>query len=103
MDTHSKRRRFTHDERRAYLDSFEASELSAKRFAEQAGIRYPTFAYWLKSRREPEREQSFVELSIGERRAESGAVEIFLPGGASARAADAATAAALLRELGLAC
>lgn len=103
MDT-TPRKRYTRAEREDYLDRFDQSGMSAKRFASEEGLKYPTFAYWLKARREAAKPQSFVELEIGRNAASgAGSIEIFLPGGASLRTSDAASAASLLRELGLAC
>lgn len=105
MTTATHRKRYTLAEREQYLSRFDGSGLSAKAFAEGEGLKYPTFAYWLKARRESSRPQSFVELQIEEPVAGSASrsIELFLPSGASLRASDAASAAALLRELGLAC
>lgn len=103
MDT-TPRKRYTRAERDDYLERFDQSGMSAKRFASEVGLKYPTFAYWLKARREAAKPQSFVELEIDKPRpGDASSIEIFLPSGASLRAFDAASAASLLRELGLAC
>jgi hypothetical protein len=40
------------ERREAVLDEFERSGLSGAKFARLAGIKYPTFMYWLKQRRD---------------------------------------------------
>jgi hypothetical protein len=39
------------EKREALLDEFERSSLKGAAFARAAGIRYPTFAYWVQQRR----------------------------------------------------
>ena len=43
------------ERREALLDEFERSGLSGVKFAQMAGIKYPTFAYWVSKRREARR------------------------------------------------
>lgn len=43
------------ERREALLDEFERSGLSGVKFAQLAGIKYPTFAYWVSKRREARR------------------------------------------------
>lgn len=43
------------ERREALLDEFERSGLSGVKFAQMAGIKYPTFAYWASKRREARR------------------------------------------------
>lgn len=46
------RTRYTEDYRREVLDAFEQSGLSGMQFSKQCGVKYPTFASWIKKRRE---------------------------------------------------
>ncbi len=53
MSSDARGRVFIPKERReALLDEFERSGLSGVKFAQLAGVKYPTFAYWVKRRRE---------------------------------------------------
>ena len=45
------------------LEEFERSGMSGAKFARLAGVKYPTFMYWLKQRRERCGSQSEVGLS----------------------------------------
>ena len=90
------RTRYTAQYKREVLDAFESSSLSAPAFAMQCGVKYPTFAAWIAGRRRaslpgPPKQQSdapvFLLAEIGD--ASSGeTLEVRLPGGAVARAAD---------------
>ena len=112
------RLRFTADQRKALLDGFEGSGLSASRFAAQHGVKYTTFANWLQQRRKtrsnglslpvaPAGPTSFVlaEVSGDVPSADaisSASLEVTLPGGAKLLVCDvtqAHLAAALIREL----
>jgi transposase-like protein len=104
---HSGRTRYTAQYKREVVAAFESSSLSAQVFARQCGIKYPTFAAWIASRKrgpsKPTRKNPPAFL-IAELSAEAGdpALEVRLPGGAVARATDAAQIhllAALLRQL----
>ena len=75
------------------LDAFESSSLSAPAFAQQCGIKYPTFAAWLAKRKQgnrrpakPTEHPAFIlaELSAAP---DDEVLEVRLPGGAVARAA----------------
>ena len=44
--------RYSAEQKRRILELFEQSAMSGKAFAEQHGIKYPTFAYWRKQQRE---------------------------------------------------
>jgi transposase-like protein len=44
--------RASKERREAVLDEFERSGLSGAKFARLAGIKYPTFMYWVKQRRD---------------------------------------------------
>ena len=44
--------RVSRERREALLEEFERSGMSGAKFARLAGIKYPTFMYWLKQRRE---------------------------------------------------
>jgi hypothetical protein len=103
MNDSSPIKRFTRQEREDYLERFDASGLSAMRFAREHGLKYATLLYWLKSRRKAVKPQSFVELSVDDRREPSAAIEIFLDGGISLRVSTAAMATRLIKELGAPC
>jgi len=102
----SGRTRYTAQYKQQVLDAFESSSLSAPAFAKQCGIKYPTFAAWISSRKCPHREFStgrptflIAEVSTV---SDGAALEIHLPGGAVARASDAGQVrllAELLRHL----
>ena len=46
------RTRYSEDYKRQVLEAFEQSGLSGVQFAQQCGVKYPTFASWLKKHRE---------------------------------------------------
>lgn len=46
------RQRYSEAYKRQVLDAFDASGMSGKAFAEQCGVKYPTFASWLAKRRQ---------------------------------------------------
>ena len=62
------------ERREALLDEFERSGLSGLKFAQLAGVKYPTFAYWVSRRREARR-ASAAESGGGTQRAGGGFVE----------------------------
>ena len=87
------RTRYTFEYKQEVLDAFESSSLSAPAFAQQCGIKYPTFAAWLAKRKQgnrrpakPTEHPSFIlaELSAAP---DDEVLEVRLPGGAVARAA----------------
>jgi hypothetical protein len=105
--------RVSRERREALLAEYDRGGMSAKGFAEWAGIKYATFAWWLQERRR-ERERSggieaatvqWVEAEVA-REDCSGAVQslkIELECGARMEVADrhgAALAAEVLRQLG---
>jgi len=109
------RLRFTADQRKALLDGFEGSGLSASRFAAQHGVKYTTFANWLQQRRKsrpgglslpaPSGPTSFVLAEVSRDvpsvASISPPLEVTLPGGAKLLVSDTAQAhlaAALIRE-----
>jgi len=55
--------RVSRQRREALLEEFERSGMSGAKFARLAGIKYPTFMYWLKQRRGSCRGQSDGGLS----------------------------------------
>jgi len=66
---------------------FERSGLSGQRFAELAGVKYPTFATWRRRHgaQGPAREQCkpvFLEVTTARTATAAAALEIALPGGA---------------------
>ncbi|MCI0350199.1 MAG: hypothetical protein L0Z53_12315 [Acidobacteriales bacterium] len=107
------------DRREALLDEFEKSGMSGKRFAELAGIKYPTFASWAQRRRRERKQypalkapakalpkahwlEAVVEKAGLPKGADRAVVVIHLPGGARMEIADAhqaALAAQVLRSL----
>ncbi len=104
------RTRYTAEYKRQVLDAFATSCLSAPAFAQQCGVKYPTFAAWIAGRKrgvpaEPgaphPRRPAFL-LAESDNGSGSDALEVRLPGGAVARATDAAhirLLAELLRRL----
>jgi hypothetical protein len=84
------------DERReALLDEFERSGLSAVRFVERIGVKYPTFAQWVQRRRKARQEEAVTKAKPGpmtfleavmdppaEVRAATHGLTVMLPGGA---------------------
>ena len=46
------RTRYTEDYKQEVLDAFEQSGLSGMQFAKQCGVKYSTFAAWIKKRKE---------------------------------------------------
>ena len=98
------------------LDEFEQSGLSGAKFAALVGIKYPTFASWVRRRRKGGRTdpappagdpaatvrwlEAVVDKSLSQSHTGSSALVVELPGGARfaiAAPAQAALAAALLR------
>ena len=69
------------DKREALLDEFERSSLKGAEFARAAGIRYPTFAYWVQQRRHARGEYRPKAPTSGLR-----LVEAVLPGSAASQA-----------------
>ena len=102
--------------REALLDEFEKSGMSSAAFAKWAGIKYPTFALWVKKRREargaepsssgmkgavPSKSIRWVE-ALMEESAKSVGVMVHFPGGARMEIGDqhgAMLAAEVLRQL----
>lgn len=71
------------------LVAFDQSALSGQAFAEQCGIKYPTFASWLAKRRHANTAEScssdsFILAEFAEVGSRAG-LEVQLPGGAIAR------------------
>ncbi len=106
----SGRTRYTAGYKREVLEAFESSSLSAPAFARQCGIKYPTLASWIAKRRTEARAQpsggspaqpAFILAELAAP-ADGAALEVRLPGGAVAWAADASQVrllAGLLRHL----
>lgn len=89
------RTRYTREQKEQALDLFEQSGMSGKAFAEQHGIKYPTFALWRRQRREAadQREglkegSGFVlaEIGTGQKPQSTEGLSLILPGGAEVRA-----------------
>ena len=111
MDTKG-RVRVSVERREMLLREFDVCGLSAAAFARHVGVKYQTFIYWVKRRREsgappselqPRVAAAWVEASVNSPRASSGeALRLELPGGAHAMIASerqAQVAAELLRAL----
>ena len=89
----SGRTRYTAQYKQEVLAAFESSSLSAPDFAKQCGIKYPTLAAWIASRKRVGQTPARVSAPaflIAELASESEgtALEVRLPGGAVARASD---------------
>lgn len=105
----SGRLRYTQEYRDEVLAAFEASGMSGAAFAEHCGLKYQTFAGWVARRkrengqtRRTAGKQQFVLAEFDTTPSVSGELRVDLPGGASARLADAGQAellAALIRSL----
>ena len=100
------RTRYNGQYKQEVLAAFDSSSLSAPAFARQCGIKYPTFAAWIAARKRGERQPArqgpaFVIAEVSAA-CDGAALEVRLPGGAVARAADAVQVrllAELLRHL----
>jgi transposase-like protein len=101
------RTRYTPEYKREVLAAFESSSLSAPVFARQCGIKYPTLAAWIGARKRGDQtaprgnSSAFLVAEVASS-ANGPALEVQLPGGSVARAADAEQIrllAALLRHL----
>ena len=100
------RTRYTAQYKSEVLAAYESSSLSAPAFARQCGVKYPTFAAWIAAHKRGERQAArqgpafvIAELSAA---CDGAALEVRLPCGAVARAADAGQLrllAELLRHL----
>ena len=100
------RTRYSAQYKSEVLAAYESSSLSAPAFARQCGVKYPTFAAWIAAHKHGERKPArqgpafvIAEVSAG---CGGAALEVHLPGGAVARAADAGQVrllAELLRNL----
>ena len=101
------RTRYTPEYKREVLAAFESSSLSASVFARQCGIKYPTLATWIASRKRcdqtlaRENTPAFLVAEVASS-ANGPALEVQLRYGSVARASDAEQIrllAALLRHL----
>jgi len=106
------RMRVSTERRQSLLAEYEQSGLSAKKFAQLAGIKYQTFANWLQKRRRlgssPTKPADSVRLleAMMEQAQPSLALLVHLPGGARMEIShtnQAALAADLLQALAKAC
>ena len=91
------RTRYSEDYRQEVLDAFEQSGLSGMEFARQCGVKYSTFASWIKKRREsrdnpggndlprPAGTDPFIIADIRED-GTAGGLSVTFPGGVVARA-----------------
>ena len=89
-------------ERQRILEAYDRSGLTQRVFAEREGIRYQTFVWWLKQRRERQRGASglvkFEEYQVGEVRSNS-PLEVVLADGTRMRGDDPGKLAVLVRAL----
>jgi transposase-like protein len=77
------RRRFTEQERSAYLARFERSGLSATEFCRRAKIHMSTFSFWRRtSAGRPLAAPTFAEVRLNGTSPMTGAVTLHLPSGA---------------------
>jgi hypothetical protein len=103
----SGRTRYTAEYKGEVLTAFQSSSLSAPDFAKQCGIKYPTFAAWIAARKRdnpavPRKDRPSFLIAEVAASMDSPALEVRLPGGAVAHAADAQQVrllAELLRQL----
>ena len=101
--------------RAALLEEFDRSGLSGKKFAELAGVKYPTFATWLQQRRrqgqpaaQPAATVRWLEAVVDQasRSGDNQSLVVTLPGGARLELSDlkqVPLTAALLRSLAKPC
>jgi len=94
------------ERRAALLEEFDGSGMSGARFAKHYGIRYTTFAHWIRMRKKArsagEKNAPFL-LVTSEPDPKTKGVVIHLPNGASLKVADATQAelaGAVIRALG---
>jgi transposase-like protein len=98
--------RISPERRAALLEEFDRSGMSGARFAKHYGIKYTTFAYWIRMRKKDRRvgaKRSPFLLVTSEPAAKTKGVVIHLPNGASVNVADTAQAelaGAIIRALG---
>jgi transposase-like protein len=86
------RTRYTDQYKTEVVEAFEGSGLSGPAFAQQCGIKYPTFAAWVAKARGKDRPRqasqpagAFIVAEIGQEVVNgAGALEVRLPGGATA-------------------
>ena len=86
------RTRYTDQYKAEVVEAFAASGLSGPAFARQCGVKYPTFAAWVAKGRRGDRPQqsaqsagAFIVAEIGQGGdGGTGALEVRLPGGATA-------------------
>lgn len=86
------RTRYTDQYKAEVLEAYAGSGLSGPAFARQCGIKYPTFAAWVAKARGRDRPRqaapgsgAFIVAEIGQDSPEGdGALEVRLPGGATA-------------------
>jgi len=85
--------RYSPQYKQEVLAAYESSSLSGPAFARQCGIKYPTFAAWIAARKRGEdraaREGPAFLVAEVAAACDGAALEVRLPGGAVARAADA--------------
>ena len=87
--------RVSEERREALLDEFERSGMSAMRFTERIGVKYPTFAQWVQRRRKVRQEEAVITAKPGpvafleavvepsaEVRTAAHSLTVMLPGGA---------------------
>ena len=85
------------------LGEYDTSGLTQAAFARRAGIKYPTFASWIRARRaksgsEPGRVR-FAQIQLPVAKMSAGELSVTLPDGAVVRGGDAQALASLVRAL----
>ena len=87
----------------ALVGEYEASGLTQAEFARRAGVKYQTFACWVKGRRgvggEPSREVRFAEVQLPAAKMNTSELSVMLPDGLIVRGADIQALAELVRAL----
>jgi hypothetical protein len=87
-------------EREAVIAAYERSGLTQREFSAKEGIKYFTFAGWLRAHRNRATKRAFAEVKISKRPPPVSILEVGLPGGAVVRGTDVEQIAALVRALG---
>lgn len=94
------------DRRDALLREYDASGLTQAEFARRAGVKYPTFANWVQTRRAHGKRRlgggsavQFAEVSLPPAATATAALSVTLCDGMVVRGIDAAAVAALVRAL----
>ena len=90
-------------EANAAIAAYERSGLTQREFAQREGIKFFTFAGWLKRYRKPVEKPAFAEVRVAQpmpKAAGGSKLTVQLPSGVVVRGTDAAQMAELIRRLG---